>query len=149
MLRVAHAGALEDRRRADGAGRQHRLDPRGSNVTFAVEQELDSGRAQSVERHTIDRCAGDDSQILAMSNRLQERLARVPPDTAPLVDFEAADTGVVAAIEVVGARDTCLLHRIREPIEDVARGTLDLLLQNAEEPLIDEVSRTGYRGWSA
>jgi hypothetical protein len=35
------------------------------------------------------------------------------------------------------------------PVEDVARGTLDLLLQDAETSLIDEVRRTGYRRWAA
>src|SRR5262249_17241855 len=51
--------------------------------------------------------------------RLQKGLGRTHPPAVALVDVEIADAAVVAAVEVVDARDAGLVGRCREGIEDV------------------------------
>ncbi len=63
--------------------------------------------------------AGDDGQIRTVQCGAQEGLRCVPADAAFLVDVEVADTGVVAAVEVVGGGDTGLLRGLREGFQDL------------------------------
>ena len=52
-------------------------------------------------------------RFVAAQHRPQERLGRVPADAGALVDVEVADAFVVAAVEVVAARDAGLARRRR------------------------------------
>ena len=68
---------------------------------------------------------GDDGQVLAIERRLQETASGVPSRASALVDLKVARALVVAAIEILDARDPGLLGRVGPSVENVplnARG---------------------------
>ncbi len=111
--------SCEKLRRADRARRQDELGARGGECRRAVLHELDAGGTASVEPDALGLGAGENGQIGAPLRRPQEGLGRAPAHAAALIDLEIAAALVVAAIEVVGARDADLGRRGAEGVEDL------------------------------
>ena len=87
-------------------------------LAAAERRDLDAGRANAVEDDAVDVGAGPDLQVRARECRLQEGLGRVPADAGALVDVEVADAFVVAAVEVVAARQAGLDGGGEKGVED-------------------------------
>ena len=84
----------------------------------AERRDLDADRAPRRRRRALDVRAGPDLQVGALKGRPQERLGRVPADAGALVDVEVTDAFVVAAVEVVAARQAGFDGGLDEGIED-------------------------------
>src|SRR3546814_5606289 len=117
--RVADAGALQDRRRADRTRREHGFDAAFCEQTLAIANEFNTAHARAVHAQAIAECAGHDLQVRPLQCGPQECTRRAPAHTASLRDFEFAGAAVVAGIEVVAARNAGLLGRFGETIENV------------------------------
>src|SRR6185437_11065983 len=117
-LRPPDAGDLQQMRRADGPGAEHRL-ARRSDDHAALRLIFDAGDAGAVEQQAAHRGAGDEAQIGAAERRLQERLGGADAQAAALFDLEIVATLVVALVEIGDFRDADLLRRVAHGVEDV------------------------------
>ncbi len=115
----ADAGELQDLRGADRAGSHHGLDACLGKEPLAATHELNAGSTPVLDAQSRDLRIGDDGEILAVRDRMQERLRRIQPYAAPLVDLEFAGALVVAAVEVLRARNAGLDHRGAERVQDL------------------------------
>ena len=113
------AGELQELRRADGAGGEDDLGPRGRGFRPVAPAEGDAGAAAAVEQKGLGLRAGEHGKVRPASRRPQEGLGGGPADATPLGHLEVAAALVVAAIEVVGLGDAALLGGVAERVQDL------------------------------
>ena len=113
------AGELQELRRADGAGGEHDLGPRGRGFRPVAPAEGDTGAAAAVEQKGLGLRAGEHHKVWPASRRPQEGLGGGPADATALGHVEVAAALVVAAIEIVGLGDAALLRGVAECVQDL------------------------------
>ena len=124
--RRTDAGQLHDLRRADAAGRKDRLQARFGERALAAVCELDATAALAIHAQAHDVRIGDDGQVRALDDRTQKGLRGVPAHAALLVDHEESAAFVIAAIEIIGARNAGLHHRLAVVLQNFPREPLRL-----------------------
>jgi len=117
---------LEELRRIDRAGRQDHF-VRGPHLMALSPRPIDeAGAAPPIEHQLLHLRIGAHREVGAGRHRPQERLGGIPADAAPLVDLEVAHAEVVAAVEIVGARNAALHAGFDERVQQVPAQSLRL-----------------------
>ena len=112
------ARQFEDVRRPDGARGQHDLAPRRDALHPPAALIFNPADAPVLDQQAAHLCPHAQFKIVARKDRLQEGLCSVPANAALLVDDKIARALVIAAIEIVRARDAGLPGRGLEGVQD-------------------------------
>ncbi|MCY1524569.1 hypothetical protein D9M68_595090 [compost metagenome] len=123
---LAHARLFEQLRRVHRARGQHHLAARPHRGGGGPAAQLHADAALAVEQQLFGQHAGFHAQVRTTAHRTQERLGRIPAPAAPLVHLEIAAAEVVAAIEILRARNPLLLRRGGKGFQDVPTQALRL-----------------------
>src|SRR5688500_9739654 len=97
-IRVADARKLEELGRVHRSGRKDDLASRTHLMFRSTGTVADTCRPPVVENEAGDESTGDNTQVLPVAGRPQERFGRCPPDPVALVDLKKPGTLVVAIV---------------------------------------------------
>ena len=116
FVAVADARPQEDRRRSERAGGHDHLAPRAQGLFFLADTHHRAGRPAVLDRHAVDRRAGEKREIAAVHIGMDEGAggaAALAVDLRHLIDAAAF---LLRAVEILDDRQLRLARRIEEDL---------------------------------
>ena len=110
---------LQQLRGADRSGRENDLRGGVDHGVFPVQAHLEAGRPSAVDADLLHLGVDQDAQVGTASDRAQKGLGGAPAPAPALVDVEIPASLVVAAVEIVGLRDSGLRGGIAKGVQNL------------------------------